>query len=67
MQYPENDAFSRIVIAQGFCTQAQIDQCLKIQSRTEEGLNLGQSLLREGFLSQAQYSRVNELLRKQRK
>ena len=67
MEYPENDAFARIVVEQGFCTRAQIEQCLKIQSRTTEGLNIGQSLLREGFLTQAQCSRVHELLRKQRK
>ena len=59
----ENDGFARVVVAEGFCTRAQIDRCLQIQSSTDERLSLGQSLLREGFLTQEQYSRVLVLLR----
>ena len=59
----ENDDFARVVLAEGFCTQDQIDRCRQIQSNTDERLSLGQSLLREGFLTQEQFSRALVLLR----
>lgn len=59
----ENDGFARVVLAEGYCTRDQIDRCRQIQSSTDERLSLGQSLLREGFLTQEQYSRVLVLLR----
>lgn len=59
----ENDEFARIVLAEGFCTREQIARCRRIQSTTDERLSLGQSLLREGFMTQEQYSRVLVLLR----
>jgi len=59
----ENDDFARVVLAEGFCTRDQIDRCRHIQSSTDERLSLGQSLLREGFLTQEQYSRALVLLR----
>ncbi len=62
--YTENDGFARVALAEGYCTQVQIDRCLHIQSKTDERLSLGQSLLREGFVTQEQYSRVLVLLRK---
>jgi hypothetical protein len=64
MSQPENDEFARIVLAEGFCTRDQVDRCRHIQSNTDERLSLGQSLLREGFMTQEQYSRVLVLLRK---
>lgn len=63
MSYAENEEFARVAIAEGFCTRAQIDRCLEIQSSTNEHLSLGHSLLREGFLTSEQYSRVLVLLR----
>ena len=54
----ENDDFARIVLAEGFCTHDQIDRCRRIQVNTDERLSLGQSLMREGFLTREQYSRV---------
>lgn len=59
----ENDQFARVVLAQGFCTRDHIDRCLHIQWSTDERLSLGQSLLREGFLTPEQYSRALVLLR----
>ena len=59
----ENDDFARVVLAEGFCTRDQIDLCRRIQSTTDERLSLGQSLLREGFMTQEQYSRALVLLR----
>jgi len=63
MSHDENDEFARVVLAEGFCTPEQIDRCRRIQSNTDEHLSLGQSLLREGFMTQDQYSRVLVLLR----
>jgi hypothetical protein len=59
----ENDLLARIVLQQEFCTPAQIEKCLRIQIDTNEGLSLGQSLKREGYLSDGQYSRVLKLMR----
>ncbi len=59
----ENDDFARVALAEGFCTREQIDRCRRIQSDTDERLSLGQSLLREGFVTQDQYSRTLVLLR----
>jgi len=63
MAQVEDDGFARVVIAEGYCTREQVDRCVRIQSSTDERLSLGQSLLREGFLSREQYSRVLVLLR----
>jgi len=59
----ENDDFARVALAEGFCTRDQIDRCRQLQSNTDERLSLGQSLLREGFVTQEQYSRTLVLLR----
>ena len=67
MSQPENDGFARIVLTEGFCTREQVDRCLRIQSETSEGLSLGQSLLREGFITSEQHSRILDLLRKSNK
>ena len=60
----DNEQFRRSALSLGFCTAKQIEQCLKIQSSTDERLSLGQSLLREGFISQVQYSQILEAQRK---
>ena len=64
MSDADNDLFRRAALQLGFCTPKQIEQCLKIQSSTDERLSLGQSLLREGFISEAQYSKILETQRK---
>ena len=56
----DNEQFGRIALRLGFCTAPQIERCLRIQSSTDERLSLGQSLVREGFISDAQYSKVLE-------
>jgi len=63
MAHTENDEFARIALEEGFCTREQIERCLRIQSRSDERLSLGQSLLREGFLTEEQYSWILVLLR----
>ena len=60
----DNDDLRRVVLRLGFCTAEQIERCLRIQSSTDERLSLGQSLLREGFISNAQYSMILETQRK---
>jgi hypothetical protein len=63
MDHIDNDKFGEIALSLGFCTADQIRSCLDIQRDTTENLSLGQSLLREGFISGEQYSRVLTLLR----
>jgi hypothetical protein len=60
----DNDQFALAALRLGFCTAGQIEQCLKIQLSTDERLSLGQSLLREGFITDAQYSKILETQRK---
>jgi hypothetical protein len=60
----DNDQFALAALRLGFCTAEQIEQCLKIQLSTDERLSLGQSLLREGFITDAQYSKILETQRK---
>lgn len=60
----DNDQFALAALRLGFCTAEQIEQCLKIQLSTDERLSLGQSLLREGFITDAQYSKILESQRK---
>lgn len=64
MSDDDNDQFALAALKLGFCTARQIEQCLKIQLSTNERLSLGQSLLREGFISDAQYSKILETQRK---
>lgn len=47
----------------GYCDEKQIRGCLAIQANTAENLSLGQSLLREGFISAEQHSHVLALIR----
>jgi hypothetical protein len=63
MSNADNEDFGRVALRLGLCTRAQVERCLRIQSSTDERLSLGQSLLREGFLSQAQFSKVLETQR----
>jgi len=64
LSHIENDKFGEIVLSLGFCTVDQIRRCLEIQGETTENLSLGQSLLREGFISEEQYSRVLTQIRR---
>lgn len=63
MDHSDNEKFGEIARSLGFCTSDQIGRCLIIQRDTAENLSLGQSLLREGFISGEQYSQVLKLLR----
>jgi len=63
MSDADNEDFGRVALRLGLCTRSQVERCLRIQSSTDERLSLGQSLLREGFLSEGQFSRVLEAQR----
>jgi hypothetical protein len=63
MSDADNEDFGRVALRLGLCTRSQVERCLRIQSSTDERLSLGQSLLREGFLSEGQFSRVLETQR----
>lgn len=63
MDHIDNEQFAKIALSLGFCTGDEIQRCLKIQGDTTENLSLGQSLMREGFISGEQYSNVLKLLR----
>jgi len=63
VSHTDNDKFGQIAVSLGFCTSAQVTRCLQIQEDTTESLSLGHSLLREGFISEEQYSQVLGLLR----
>jgi protein-arginine kinase activator protein McsA len=56
--------FGRIAIARKFCTQAQLEECLKIQASTQDRLPLGQILLSEGFVTEQQHSEILAIQRK---
>lgn len=56
--------FGQIVVKQGFCTQAQVEECIRIQALAERPMPLGRHLVEEGFLSEDQHSKILELQRK---
>lgn len=64
MDHIENERFAEIALSRGFCRKDQIQRCLAIQANTPENLSLGQSLLREGFITEEQHSRVLTLIRR---
>lgn len=49
----------RLAVEKGFCTQEQVDSCLRIQAQLGGKHNLGALLLHRGYLTEAQ---LNELL-----
>jgi hypothetical protein len=53
--------FGKIALSQRFCTQAQIDRCLAIQSNTKDPIPLGRLLVKHGFLSEEQYAKTMTL------
>lgn len=56
--------FGQISVAQGFCTQDQLDRCLRVQAETSRPMPLGRHLVDEGFITEEQHSRVLEIQRK---
>lgn len=64
MPSPEDLLFGKIAASSGFCTQAQVDQCLRDQDATSPTVPLGEILLKRQFISPEQ---VSEVLRIQKK
>jgi hypothetical protein len=56
--------FGRIALNRKLCTQAQLDECLFLQSKSPDPIPLGQFLLREGYLTEEQHSEILTLQRK---
>ena len=56
--------FGRIAVNRQYCTQDQVDHCVKIQADTQSRLPLGQILMSEGFISQHQHSEILAIQRK---
>lgn len=59
----DSDRFAEIALSLRYCTEDQIRRCQAIQRETNENLHIGQSLLREGFLSGDQYAEVLRRMR----
>lgn len=63
MHHVENERFAEIAISFKYCDAEQVRRCLAIQANTAENLSLGQSLLREGYITAEQHSHVLALIR----
>jgi hypothetical protein len=50
--------FGKIALSKGYCTREQIDKGLAIQVASGGGIQLGEILLREGFLTPGQHSEI---------
>lgn len=63
LHHVENERFAEIALSLRYCDEEQVRRCTAIQANTPENLSLGQSLLREGFISAEQHSHVLALIR----
>ena len=64
MPADEDLLFGKLAVGEGFCTQAQIDECVRIQSYDKSGTALGELLLFKGHLTSSQHAKVLELQKK---
>ncbi|MBI3099035.1 MAG: protein kinase [Planctomycetes bacterium] len=64
MPSPEDLLFGKIAVSYGYCSQAQVDQCLREQDTSTSSVPLGEILLKNQFLSPDQ---VAEVLKQQKK
>lgn len=53
----------RIAIELGFCTEAQVEKCLRIQAASKTPMPLGRILIDEAALTEDQHSKVLEIQR----
>ena len=56
--------FGKIAVVQGFCSKAQVDHFLDIQSRSEQPIPLGRFLIDEGVITEEQHSKILQIQRK---
>jgi uncharacterized protein YbaR (Trm112 family) len=61
MPADEDLLFGKLAIAEGFCTQAQIDECIRMQSYSKSSTALGELLLFKGYLTAPQHAKILEL------
>src|SRR5215831_2249205 len=64
MPADEDLLFGKIAVGEGFCTQAQIDECVRVQSYDKSGTALGELLLFKGHITAVQHAKVLELQKK---
>jgi uncharacterized paraquat-inducible protein A len=60
----EDHLLGKLAVQQGLCTQAEVEECLRIQAQAEEHPSLGDLLLFKGYLSAPQ---LRDLLARQHK
>src|SRR5688572_19864967 len=56
--------YGRIAVELGFCTEKQVEHCLQLQNASSAPMSLGHHLVREGFLTEDQHSKVIERQRR---
>jgi DNA-directed RNA polymerase subunit RPC12/RpoP len=61
MPADEDLLFGRLVISEGYCTQAQIDECVRMQSYAKSNTALGELLLFKGYITAPQHDKILEL------
>ncbi|HVE38924.1 MAG TPA: hypothetical protein VNM14_03485 [Planctomycetota bacterium] len=64
MPADEDLLFGKLAVSEGYCTQSQIDECVRIQSYDKSGTALGELLLFKGHISAPQHAKVLELQKK---
>ncbi len=64
MPADEDLLFGKIAIGEGFCTQAQIDECVRVQSYSKSPTALGELLLFKGHITSQQHAKVLEIQKK---
>jgi hypothetical protein len=61
MPADEDLLFGKLAISEGYCTQAQIDECIRIQSYAKSNTALGELLLFKGHITTPQHAKILEL------
>lgn len=60
MPADEDLLFGKLTVSRGFATREQIDECIQMQSMTEDPPSLGELLLYKGYLTADQHGQVLE-------
>jgi hypothetical protein len=61
MPADEDLLFGKIALKQGHCTQAQIDECVQMQTLGETDAAVGELLLFKGYITSEQHARILEI------
>jgi DNA-directed RNA polymerase subunit RPC12/RpoP len=64
MPADEDLLFGKLAISEGFCTQGQVDECIRIQSYAKSNTALGELLLFKGHITAPQHAKILELQQK---